>query len=177
MTRQTCRMPRRGNEDVAVQPDDEGRHNHLELHEYPRFQRWFWKFQRLAWTALFIGIVAALAGLTGDGGILSMARSQAAGSSVSYSAIMRRSRPDTIQITSAVAKIWLDQRFIATFDIDVISPMPVVQTSLDGGLVLSFAQAGQLHIALRVTPKTVLRQPFSIVIGPDQHELSPMILP
>lgn len=164
-------------DDAAALPIGKGRHAELQIEEHPRFQNWFWQVQRTVWTALLFAVIAALLGVLGAGGPFSVMRSQLAESVVVFPAVMRNARPETIAITSPVSQITLDRHFLAAFGIEAITPEPVLQSSVDDGLVLSFAFTGSLRIALTVIPESYLRQQVAMQVGSDRHDLSPLILP
>lgn len=149
----------------------------VEIAERPKFQNWFWGVQRLGWGGLGIAIALALAGLAGAGGPWSQRVSQSGATFISYPAILRVQRSETIKIRSDQHEMILPRTFLEVFDITSISPEPTGQKSIDRSLSLTFDGTGELMIVISVTPKKTSAKRHRLRMGVELHDLEITILP
>ncbi len=129
--------------------------------EDPSTIRREWQIQRVGWVVLASIVVAALAGLFGPGP-LSWSRVSAddGGIVVDYSRFARDGGPTTFTVTvapEAVAEgmvdVWIADTLLDGLEVRQITPEPSSQTSVDGGVVLTFVvgEGAGLEAAITAT--------------------------
>ena len=104
-------------------------HTRLDVDENRDFQEKFWTFQRFAWAAMVLILVAALAGATGSGGPLAHATASGPGGSIDYPRIARWQAAERMIVrlppdAAGTARIELGEAFARTFAIENIEPQP-----------------------------------------------------
>ena len=149
----------------------------MQIDERPGFQNWFWGVQRTCWALLVLCVIAALAGLAGAGGPLAGGTSKGSTATVSYAAITRINRSETLIVRGGQAELILDERFLQLLDIRSITPAPARQASVDGELVLSFDGSGEMSVAIGVTARQMFVRDVGLRVGTERHDLTIFVLP
>lgn len=101
----------------------------LEVREDRGWQERFWTSQRVAWIAMALFILAAMAGLTGMGGPLASASADLGGGTIEYPRITRWQADDQLQVrvepaSTGNVELTLSPQFVQTFAISSIQPEP-----------------------------------------------------
>lgn len=135
----------------------------LQIDEAPRFQNRFWMVQRFAWVGFCLFILAALIGLTGNGGPFSRAHRAAPGLQVDYPPIARWRAESEVRIRvvpgGPETLVRVDAAFREAFDIISVSPDPATSVPVADGMRWSFgtdAEGGggpAAEIRLTVEPR------------------------
>jgi hypothetical protein len=136
----------------------------LEIEQDPAFQRREWAAQRIGWALMAAVIIAALAGVFGDGPI---ARARAVSSDgnlrVEYERIARGDALTALHISirgsvlrSGTAHVWLDRDYAENMFIQTISPEPDSVSTHPTRLHFAFAagpgaDSAGIHIQLQPT--------------------------
>ncbi len=105
-----------------------------------------WRVQRVGWVVLALVVVLALAGLFGTGPLSWSSVSADDGSVVvDYSRFGRDGGPTTLDVRVAPAAVdgdqvlvWVGHDLLRGLEIQQITPEPSSQTTVDGGVVLTF---------------------------------------
>jgi hypothetical protein len=163
------------------------KHKGLELNEDRVFQEWFWSFERVAWIAMAVFVVAALAGLTGAGGPLAQATAANAQVDIAYPRIARWEASDVLTLTlpagsGRATTVEIDKSFGKVFQITDIQPAPAQSAATGFGQALEFAlddPPGERTIVLRVRAmKPSLGEAIAVrVNGGPPLVLYPIVLP
>ncbi len=118
----------------------------LEISNDPEFQRREWSAQRVGWVVWLAVIVAALAGLMGEGP-LSDATAGAEDDllRVQYHRFVRHAAPRTLKIQlqpGAVqgkqARVWINQEYLEGLEIQDITPEPSSVEAASGRVIYVF---------------------------------------
>lgn len=157
----------------------------VEIHGDARFQERFWAIERIAWTVFGLFIFAALLGLTGQGGLFGRATTQGKSATLDYPRISRMQAIDEfaigLQTPAAEAKILIDGRFLALFDIQSIQPAPAREAAEDGGLSLAFNVTTdtpvEVTVRARAKKPALSGEAASFVVNGESLRLRPVILP
>ncbi|MFB3909484.1 MAG: hypothetical protein ACE15D_13905 [Candidatus Eisenbacteria bacterium] len=137
----------------------------LSIDEDLSFQKKTWRAERIAWAIGALALLAALAGLFGNGPIShAVAGSRESGLWVEHEKVLRASAPATFRFhlspDAAVdeePEIVIGERFSELFQIDRITPEPV-RTELSGrGMVYAFS-LGDAEQPLTVTVDALVRR-------------------
>jgi hypothetical protein len=132
------------------------------------FQEWFWTAQRFAWALLVLVIVAALAGTTGRGGVLSKATAVAGSARIEYPAVARWQTADGLRVTIAgtapQSEILLPASFLDRFEIETVTPQPAKVTAGREGARYAFdldpsARPASVRFAIRAREPDVPATP------------------
>lgn len=113
-----------------------------------RFQLKWWRIERVAWIVMLLVVVAALLGLTGRGGPLSMADTKSGSVTFSYPQFSRWQTATalTAELSGAdtsVGKMVLPQAFLEHFSVESISPRPTKVVALSDGQMFEFELDGK----------------------------------
>lgn len=134
-------MPADQEDDIPVRLDG------LQLDESRSWQNAIWTAQRVIWMGCACVILAALAGTTGRGGVLSEATVSAAGATATLPRITRRGAAAQASVTflrdAHDHRLFLPDAFIARFQVDSITPRPVAELAMQGGTLMIFAADGR----------------------------------
>lgn len=159
----------------------------IELDEDRPFQERFWSFQRIAWVVMGLIVAAALAGLTGAGGLLSRAEATAPGATLDYPRVTRWQASDDMRLTLAPrgadqATIMIGASFFDIFEIEEIHPAPAESGATASGqrLVFDLGEAsGEREIIFHIratAPALTATYQVRVDDGPAMR-LSPVVLP
>lgn len=160
----------------------------LELEQDPSAWRREWRFERFGWVMLALIVVAALAGVFGDGPAARRDHRSAVGSlRVEYDRVVRYGAATVIVVTigarepaDSVAVFRLGRPFLDGFDVEVISPEPV-ETRATAGFVeyhLRRAAPGTAtRIDLNATPRRRWRQSARLGTDAGTLDLPLFVLP
>ena len=104
----------------------------LELEQDLAFQQWSWRVQRVGWSAMLAVVLAALAGLLGNGPLSSATAGPAGGPlRVEYQRLARHGAPTTLQFHLApgaapdgTARVWLDSAYLRGATVEGVFPEP-----------------------------------------------------
>lgn len=117
----------------------------LEQERDLAFQRREWMVQRVAWVAMTLILLAALAGLLGSGP-LSSTTTEAGPLAVEYNRFERRHAPTGLVIRVAPGassgdrvEVWLPVAFVESLDIESVMPEPAEVRSDGDRIVYAFA--------------------------------------
>ncbi|MGE7368897.1 hypothetical protein ACQKKX_07460 [Neorhizobium sp. NPDC001467] len=167
-------------EEPRLRPDG------LQLEEHRRFQKRFWKIERIAWVAFAIVTVAALLGLTGAGGPLATASAESSNAVISYPRVARWETADELQIAfrprDGVTErmVTLSPAFAKAFQLEDVQPEPSETTISDRGQILIFGNAdsnGGL-VTMHIRAQSVGRNGFSVTVDGDASTaLTTYVLP
>jgi hypothetical protein len=127
-------------------PYPEIREDGLQLDEDRRLQEHIWTIERVAHAALFVFVLIALAGLTGNGGPLAETSTAGGGGRVDYPRITRVDAPATFTFSFAEARakhrVRIDGGFPERFRVEEVSPEPLRQSAGRDGLAFELAATG-----------------------------------
>lgn len=154
----------------------------LQLAEDRRFQERFWTAERVAWGVFSLVLAAALAGLTGAGGVLSNATRQVGDARIAYPAISRWTASDTLSIEPGAAEtlaVRLGPDFLDGFEIETVWPEPASSVSTPEGLRLQFRVEGEAAapITLGLQARKAGRVRYEVAVNGTTASLSTLILP
>jgi hypothetical protein len=163
-------------------PDRSG----LQVSDDPRFQRVFWRVERVAWLFFTAILVAALLGFTGAGGPLSRRSIETADAEITYPRVMRWATRDEIEIAvsgNTPILLGLDDAFLDLFEIRAITPPPLRSEVQADGIRMEFAAAevpgAHRKIVFHVVPlRPSLGGSATLSLSPgDATRMSFVILP
>jgi len=160
----------------------------LELEQDPVAQQREWRFERAGWWLIALLIVAGLAGLFGDGGFARRtARSPTPGATATYERIVRAGASSTLLFTvdasspaDTMVELALDRAYVATMDIDRVTPEPVETRASSTWVVYRFrrAEPGRpATIDFALSPRAVGRHSARIATAFGQLQLAQLALP
>ena len=163
------------------------KHKGLELNEDRPFQEKFWSFERGAWVVMALIMVAALAGLTGQGGPLAGASVAGPDGRIEYPRIARWEADDSLTVTlppgaAGEATIDIGPAFSDIFGISDVRPTPAESSATGDGQRMTFDLgdgAGPRRIVLHVRPtKPSFGKPIEMRLnGGPPMTLTPVVLP
>jgi hypothetical protein len=115
----------------------------LEVEEDRPLQERLWRIQRVAWAAMVLILIAALAGATGGGGPFAHATSASAAGTIDYPRISRWRAADRMVIALAPdatdsVELEIDAAFAETFSIESIEPQPSASRATPTGHAYEF---------------------------------------
>lgn len=115
----------------------------LELDTDPAFQERWWRVERVAWLAMGLIVLAALAGLTGAGGPLSRGQAQAGAATIDYPRIARWQSAEDATIrfapdASGEVDVLLSPAVAEAFDVEAMQPDAVRASTTAEGHRLTF---------------------------------------
>lgn len=155
----------------------------LDLGEDARFQRRFWRIQRIAWAAFALLIVAALLGLTGGGGPLSRSVVRTPDGLIDSPRISRWSAAEELRFELSGrdgARIDLSPDFATHFQLEDLQPAPdrVVASARGQSLFFETTGEGEITVVLHVTPENPGVARFTASLnGGAPRAVSSLILP
>lgn len=131
----------------------------LELEQDVEFQEREWRLQRVAWVAMALVVLAALAGLIGPGP-LSATRTEAGGVGARYDRFMRYGVDTELEISvrdvpadSVVVRF--ARAYLEKFDVIQIHPEPAAHFAAAGTLAHVFRFSGApARVLYRLEPKS-----------------------
>ena len=121
-------------------------------------------------------LVAALAGLTGGGGILSGASRDLGAARIDYPRIARWTTPDLLTVSFTEGgnrSLLLSPEFLRAFEIETIQPQPAHAATTPQGLQLEFAVEGVGAAPIRIGLQANAAGRFIYRIGIDGGEPAP----
>jgi hypothetical protein len=129
----------------------------LQLDQDLRFTARTWGFERVAWVAMAVAILAALAGVTGSGW-LSHARLEAPGLVVEYQRFLRYQTPTSLLVTlrrerpeETSLDLVVDPQMLQGFKVRQIFPEPPLAAQEHGGTRYAFPLgAGEQEVRVRL---------------------------
>lgn len=109
-----------------------GEHGGLELDDVMEFQRRSWRVQRVGWMLMAMFIVAALAGLFGNGPVAHATAGSAGSLFLRYDRFNRLHGPHSLEIdvspsaigADSTVNLWMDREWLAGNEVMAISPVP-----------------------------------------------------
>ncbi|HXW04799.1 MAG TPA: hypothetical protein VD833_06185 [Vicinamibacterales bacterium] len=121
------------------------RHAPLEIDQDLVFQRREWRVQRVGWWALCLFVVAALAGVFGEGPI-SRTRAEGTGLSAEYDRFIRTGRPTRLTASwspaGGEASLRLDRAYFDRVRLEQVTPAPLQVEIGASDVRLRFAAGG-----------------------------------
>jgi hypothetical protein len=164
-------------------PDAHG----IELEEDRGFQEKFWSAERVAWAIFALIVIAALVGLTGQGGKLAHATVSGPTGTVEYPQITRWETSDELRLTlppgsGDQATVEISSAFSEVFEFEDIQPAPSENYATAAGqrLIFDLAEpAGRREIVMHVRamqPALSRRIQMRIDDGPALS-FTPVVLP
>lgn len=155
----------------------------LQLDEDRRFQRRFWRIQRIAWLLFGAVCLLALLGLTGSGGALHRGELRLDGARVEFPRISRWEGTDEVSITferpAAVHSFRIGQDFFDRFSVERIQPESA-QATLWGrsqGFAMPAQGPGPHKVVLDVRALHFGWTRLDIAIGAQRRAAHILILP
>lgn len=153
----------------------------LELAEDRDFQRRFWRIGRIAWAVFALMILAALAGLTGSGGLWAEKEVRTTTALLRYPAVGRWQTENLMAIEvegDGQLLVELDRRFIELYTLARFVPAPLSETPTAYGLALTYEAGAESLVHLHVKPRRPsIGAPVTIRINGEPIRLTPTILP
>ena len=136
----------------------------LEIDQDLGHARNAWRFQRIGWAAMLLTVLLALAGAFGDGP-LSSAEAESAGLRLRYDRLARYDAVTTVELevqrtefTGNEARIWIDQGYATSNDIERVAPEPERMATNADTLWLVFDAGnatGPARITLDLRPRAM----------------------
>lgn len=167
---------------MAVQ-EPKIRNDGLQITDHPRFQRTFWRVERLAWIGFVVIIIGALFGLTGAGGPLSARTLRAGGAEITYTHIARWQTTHTVSIRMPPAGavdpvVSISESQANDFTIDTVMPQPTRVEASAGAHRYHFAgQTGASLIVFEVTPRQPGIYRHDLAVDGQHQTLTTYVLP
>lgn len=132
----------------AEHPDDiPVRLDGLQLAESRPLQRKIWMTQRILWLLCACVILAALAGATGRGGIMSERDVVSATAKATLPRVTRRGSVAELRVTylndSHDHRLLLTESLLDWFEVETVTPRPVAEMATQDGTVMIFAADGR----------------------------------
>ena len=116
----------------------------LEIDQDLSHARSTWRFQRVGWVVMLLIVLAALAGLFGDGP-LAKARVSVPGLQLDFERFARHAATTQLRVqvhpTQSEARLWISRSFIEGHEIQGITPEPDQMTTAGDSLWLTFPVA------------------------------------
>jgi hypothetical protein len=120
----------------------------LQIEEDDSFQRREWRMERIGWVCLALFVIAAVAGVFGDGPLSSTRASDASGTlTVSYDRFVRASavtelviRSPQVIATDEIA-LWIEHSYLRDVEVASILPEPVRVEQRGGQIFFVFSAA------------------------------------
>lgn len=133
-------MQTSGREQIPVRLDG------LQLGERRSFQRAVWAVQRAVWAFFAVVLAVALAGGTGRGGPLAQTTVTTAMAESSVPRVGRRGAVAQIDVSflqdAPDHRLFLPPDLLDRFEVQTVTPRPVAEMAVDGGVVMFFAASG-----------------------------------
>jgi hypothetical protein len=132
--------------------------------------------QRVGWGLMLLLVLAGLAGLFGRGP-LAHGRAGAAGDPIrlEYERVTRHQSPSQLRVFVApaalagdTARVWVDRRYLAGVDVELIDPEPVESTVEPDRVVYAFlarADRGEAEISFRIRADKYWARPGAVGIA------------
>ena len=167
--RRTCAGELAVNQPSPIHPD-------LELDDNPDFARRQYRVQQVGWVLLVLFLVAALAGVFGEGSLARVDRHGADGVvEIALQRFVRSQGNDTLTITVAggqasngEVRVAIDTDWLDAVEISAISPEPVQFEAQGRQQILVFAVDDSnppLVVAMNYTPDYIGRKPITVAVG------------
>lgn len=156
------------------------REDGLQLEERRDFQERFWALERVAWLGFAILLVAALAGFSGSGGVLSRQTASVAGLEFEYPPVSRRQAVEDFRIffiDEQARTIHLSGAFSEAFQLESVQPRPVTEKAVPDGLVMEFQGQPGGTAYLHAKPLNPGLVSFDIRAGGETGTVRILILP
>jgi hypothetical protein len=103
----------------------------LEIEQDLAYQRWEWVFERVAWVALALAVLAALLGLLGGGGPLSSATAETPDGSLTlrHERYPRNHAATVLKLAANPSRegelrLWFDRDYLDAFEVQTVTPPP-----------------------------------------------------
>lgn len=159
----------------------------LDIDQDLEFQRRDWTFERIGWIGILVLVVAALAGLFGQGPLSDTQRVTPDNSlRVEYDRFERRGAESKLTIfvrrdsaAGSAVSLWINDAFLKGIRLEQIDPQPVRQVSVGDRTLFDIAVAGdsaRLTFAFRPTEIGSRRLELGIM-GREPLSLSQFVYP
>lgn len=160
----------------------------LEINEDLEFEHRSWQVQRVAWAILGLVVLAALLGLLGGGGPLSVARAgQGSPLEITYARFARHNNPVEMAVRlrpgaapGDEARLWISSAYLDAVKIERIEPEPAQVVLGADRVTYVFRQgAGEGgRVVLHIMPQHVGRHEARVGLeGGPEHTLSQIVYP
>jgi hypothetical protein len=132
------------------------RHGDLEISQDIAYTRKVWRFERIGWGLLALLIIAALAGLFGNGPLSSAQAHSPGGWWLEYERFGRRMSPLTLTLhfpadkLAEQVRVQVDRQYLASCEIQQITPQPA-ETHLEQGSLVYFFPAAASEDWVEIT--------------------------
>lgn len=148
---------------MSRRPDGPREESRFALNDDVEFDRRQWKVQRVSWWVMLVVLIAALAGLFGNG-VLSRARATDAGGSfaVQYERFQRFQLATPLRIRServppdGRVRLWLDRKYVQGHEVEWITPRPVHEILAPDRVIYEFTindpARPPIEIVIRLRP-------------------------
>lgn len=159
----------------------------LDLEQDPAFQRREWRVETVGWAVLAAFMVAALAGLLGNGPVSwSQLGSPDGALEVSYQRVAHLDADDTVRVVvqpQAIARdraqVWLSGTWVEAVEVRRVTPEPSQQVARPGrlGLVLEAPSGQPVELTLAVRAQRTGWTEGRIDVGGSSATFRQLVLP
>lgn len=159
---------------IVVKQKTEHPDHKLPLDEDIRLTEMSWPVQRIGWALLLLFMLAAVAGLFGNG-IFSEVKQHSGEYQIEYERFGRYEMPQQVTIRAKAVdgrvRLVVKQKFTEDYDIDLITPLPKTEHFEDDTIVLEFEANSMVTLVFMLeaqrpgtikAPITVNGHPFTI---------------
>jgi hypothetical protein len=164
------------------------RHGDLEIETDPVFQRRDWRAQRVGWWVLIVALIAALAGLFGQGPLAhARVRSSDARLEIAYDRIARHGADlewvAVVAPTSgdSIVDLWISTDLLGGMMMRRIEPQPLEERAARDGVAYRFRIADAAHPATIVFHTEPIdlwsRSGWVRIVGGDSVHVRQYVLP
>jgi hypothetical protein len=157
----------------------------IEINDDPAFQRRQWRAERIGWALMAAIVLAALAGLFGNG---PAARATAASGDgqvqIDFDRIVRRNAPSQLVLTLTPSddevRVEVPREYADRMGLRPLSPLPAQSLATAEGTVYWYSTGGS-HGRVRMTftlhPRTVGRTSAQLIVAERTVSVSQLVLP
>jgi hypothetical protein len=156
------------------------REDGLQLEEARDFQERFWTIERVAWIGFALVLIAAIAGLTGSGGLFARQTATVGGNAFGYPIVTRRQAAETFELSIGQAQepaLVLSEGFSQAFQLELVQPGPTSEKVSPKGLELTFEGLPGGTIYLHARPQSPGLVSFGVKMGGETRRVSLLVLP
>lgn len=155
----------------------------LQLQEHRARQRRYWRIQRVAWWGFAAIMLAAVLGLTGNGGLFHKQTIRFAHATVEIPRVSRWDGSDAMTITFAASsdrpQITITQPFFDRFSVERIQPEAAQTLLTQGAQSMTFAATGpapyRVTVDLRAASFGWTR--FAVTVAGETRAVDLIVLP
>lgn len=159
----------------------------LQIDQNERFQRREWRFERIGWGILGVFVLAGLVGLLGTGPLSwAAARSEQGLVTVEYQRIAHHEADDSVSLVFAAdaaeegtISVELTGSWVAGVDMQGISPQPVEERAVPGGVVFDIAveRPGPTSVLIGFRAQEYGTLEATVAVRGDTTSFTQLVLP